>query len=227
MPLGLLRDRSILTGHHLDPGNKDSLITAIKHLIVEIGELEGSFNRDIARLKGFLTQDRDSVRRPYARTNAEYQRRTVFCATVNDNHFLTDHTGSSRFWTLPVQSINYDHEINQQQLYAQSYVELQQGASWWLKPEEDAQLEELNQTHRAVNAIEERVQLVMNPGLPDNRWVHKKPIEVLMAIGIRSPTNRQCKDCADVLKREYGPARKSQGALRYRIPLDLTRIPYS
>jgi hypothetical protein len=227
MPPGLLRDRSILTGHHLDPGNKDSLTTAIKNLIVEIGELDSSFKRDIARLKGFLTQDRDSVRRPYARTNAEYQRRTVFCATVNDDRFLVDHTGNSRFLTIPVESINYEHGIDTQQLYAQLYVELQKGAKWWLTTEEDAQLEELNQTHRAVNAIEERIQLVMNPDLPDNRWVHKKPIEVLMAIGIRSPTNTQCKDCADVLKREYGPARKSQGALRYRIPLDLSRVPYS
>ena len=225
MPPGLLRDRSILTGHHLDPGNKDSLTTAIKYLIVEVGELDSSFTRDVARLKGFLTQDRDSIRRPYDRTNAEYQRRTVFCATVNDPQFLVDKTGNSRFWTIPVESINYEHEIDTQQLFAQLYVELQQGAKWWLTVDEDRQLEELNQTHRAVNAIEERIQLVMNPDLPDDSWVHKKPIEVLMAIGIRSPSNRQCKDCADVLKREYGPARKSQGALRYRIPLDLSRVP--
>jgi putative DNA primase/helicase len=225
MPPGILRDKSILTGHHLDPGNKDSLTTAIKHLIVEVGELDSSLKRDVARFKGFLTQNRDSVRRPYARTNAEYQRRTVFCATVNDDQFLVDQTGNSRFWTIPVESINYAHSIDMQQLFSQLYVELQQGAEWWLTPDEDRQLETLNQSHRAVNAIEERVLLAMNPDLQENQWRYKKPIEVLMAIGIHNPSNRQCKDCADVLRREYGPKRKYQGNYMYRIPLDLSRIP--
>ena len=146
---------------------------------------------------------------------------------MNDDRFLVDHTGNSRFWTIPVESINYEHGIDMQQVYAQLYIQIQQDAKWWLTADEDRQLEDLNKTPRAVNAIKERIQLVMNPGLPDDRWGHKKPIEVLMAIGIRSPTNRQCKDCADVLRREYGPARKYQGDYKYRIPLDLSRVPYS
>jgi predicted P-loop ATPase len=63
----MLRDSLIKVDHHLDAGNKDSLLGAIDHLIVEIGELDSSFKRDVARLKGFLTSDRDKVRRPYDR----------------------------------------------------------------------------------------------------------------------------------------------------------------
>jgi len=141
IPDEMLRDSVILTGHHLDPANKDSLTTAIMHWLVEIGELDSTFRKDVARLKGFLTSDKDKVRRPYARTNSEYQRRTVFCASVNEETFLVDPTGNSRFWTLPVIKINYQHGIDMQQVFAQLATELSDGEQWWLTPEEDRQLE--------------------------------------------------------------------------------------
>ena len=116
----VLREAVIKTDHHLDGGNKDSLITAISHAIVEIGELESSFRRDVSRLKGFLTADSDKIRRPFGRGNSEYARRTVFYATVNQADFLVDNTGNSRWWTIPVDSIDYDHDIDMQQLFASS-----------------------------------------------------------------------------------------------------------
>ena len=56
-----LRESLIKLDHHLDAGNKDSLLTAVSHWIVEIGELDSSFKRDVSRLKGFLTRDQDST----------------------------------------------------------------------------------------------------------------------------------------------------------------------
>jgi predicted P-loop ATPase len=98
-----LRETVIKIDHHLDPHNKDSILGAITHWIVEIGELDSSFRKsDVSRLKGVLTSDSDRVRRPYARTESEYLRRTVFCATVNEENFLVDHTGNTRWWTLPL-----------------------------------------------------------------------------------------------------------------------------
>jgi len=66
VPDAILRESVLKLDHHLDAGNKDSIITAVCHWIVEIGELDSSFKKDIARLKGFLTADRDKVRRPSA-----------------------------------------------------------------------------------------------------------------------------------------------------------------
>ena len=82
----ILREQVLKLDHHLDPSNKDSLLTAISHWIVEIGELDSSFKKDIARLKGFLTSNSDKVRKPYGRTNSEYPRKTVFYATVAYSH---------------------------------------------------------------------------------------------------------------------------------------------
>jgi predicted P-loop ATPase len=131
----LLREMVIKVDHLLDPHNKDSILGAITHWIVEIGELDSSFKKDVARLKGVLTSDSDKVRRPYAKT--EYQRRTVFCATVNEENFLVDSTGNTRFWTLPLVSINYAHGIDMQQVFGQLALDVMAGAQWWLTPDED------------------------------------------------------------------------------------------
>jgi hypothetical protein len=136
--------------HHLDASNKDSILIALSHLIVEIGELDSSFRKDIARLKGFLTADRDKIRRPYGRYQHDYQRRTVFCATVNHSNFLVDDTGNSRWWTIPVISIDYDHSIDMLQLWAQVRDELyKQNEAWWLTPEEEKALDESNLNFRS------------------------------------------------------------------------------
>ncbi len=222
IPAGILRDVSILTGHHLDPGNKDSVTTAIKHWIVEIGELDSSFKKDIARLKGFITQDKDSFRRPYAPTNSEYPRQTVFCASVNEENFLIDQTGNTRFWTLPVISIDYGHNIDMQQVYAQLYNELQDDPVWWLTSEQDRQLEELNQTYKAVSALEEQLLQAWNMDLPKDRRKYMSASEQLRFIGIRIPSNPQCRDCGAINRKYFGPPKKINGIMKWKVPLDIS-----
>ena len=68
--------------------------------------------------------------------------------------------------------------------------------------------------------------MAMNPDLPKDKWSRKKPIEVLMAIGFRSPSNRQCKDCADVLRRNYGEPTKIQGHYKYFVPFDASLVSH-
>jgi putative DNA primase/helicase len=224
VPEGLLRSKYILTGHHLDVGNKDSTTTAFKHWIVELGELDSSFRKDVARLKSFVTQDRDSIRRPYARTNSEYQRRTVFCASVNEQNFLVDSTGNSRFWTIPLVKIDYDHQVNMQQVFAELHEELHHGAIWWLTPEEDRQLEELNLAHKSVSVIEERVLTTLKPDLPPEQWKYKSATEVLQATGMRSPSNPQARECGSVLRSLYGPPKKIHGIFKWKVPIDDTFV---
>ena len=92
---------------HIDPANKDTIISAVSHWLVELGELDGTLRKaDIARLKGFISQDMDQFRRPYGRAEEKFQRRTVFFASVNPEHFLADDTGNVRWWTVPVTGVN-------------------------------------------------------------------------------------------------------------------------
>lgn len=219
VPDAILREGVLKLDHHLDAGNKDSIITAVCHWIVEIGELDSSFKKDIARLKGFLTADRDKVRRPYGRTDSEYPRRTIFCATVNEHDFLVDSTGNSRWWTIPVTAVNYSHNIDMQQLFAQLAVDFQNGAQWWLTREEEQLLELHNKEHRNVSAIRERILEALDlDHVNDSGLPALTPTQLLQKLDIKNPTNTQSKECASVLREFVGESKKIQGQYKWRIP---------
>jgi|688.fasta_scaffold60829_2 putative DNA primase/helicase len=223
----LLRDRVIKLGHHLDAGDKDSMITAIGHWIVEIGELDSSFKKDVARLKGFLTSDRDKVRRPYARTAVETPRKTVFAATVNDCNFLVDPTGNTRFWTLPLVALNYDHGIDMQQLFAQIMLEFKAGQQWWLSPSQEVWLESFNQSHRIVSVIEETIFDALDldrKNDPDLKLMTST--QLLIELGFKTPTNQQCREVNNALRKLLGETKRKRvkGYTKWLVPLKENRI---
>lgn len=212
-----LRASFLKVDHHLDATNKDSILGAISHWLVEIGELDSTFKRDVARLKGFLTSTHDKVRRPYARGESEYPRRTVFCATVNDSNFLVDLTGNSRWWTVEVESLNYQHDIDMQQVFAELAVKLQAGAIWWLTADEEKLLDAQNTTYLAGSAIRDRLvkyaeQVAELQG--PLKTQHMTATEVLDAIGIKFPNNGQVRECGQILRQmqaQFGPKKKIRG----------------
>lgn len=229
VPDNQLRESVLKLDQRMDAGDKDCIIAAATHWIVELGELEGSFSRNMDRLKGFLTNDIDKVRIPYARCASVFPRRTVFSASVNETRFLVDSTGNSRWWTIPVTSINYQHQLEMQQIWAQFLVEYENGEQWWLTTEEEDLLEALNQDHRVVSVIEERVLPVLDlsrkneDGLPA-----MTATELLIKLGFKHATNPQAKECGSILRHHLGEPKKIKGIMKWRIPIakqpDFTKI---
>ena len=217
-----LRESVLKVDHHLDASDKDSKILAIAHWIVEIGELDSSLKKDIARLKGFITADTDKIRRPYAKAESEYQRRTVFCATVNEETFLVDPTGNSRFWTLPVTRIDYQHQVDMQQVFAQAKHEVDAGDIWWLDQQEEAMLAEANDNHRAISAIRELVLGQIKHSTDPNaaRMVRCGASEFLKQYClISAPTSAQSREAGQTFRDFYGAQKKSNGVYKWRIYL--------
>ena len=221
-----LCDQVIKIDHHLDTHNKDSVLTAISHLIVELGEIEGCLKKDISKLKGFLTSDFDKIRRPYARSISELPRRTVFVATVNDAAFLVDSTGNTRFWTIPVTSVDYQHNIDTQQLWAQLKVEFDNGAEWWLGKDDEELLESFNNAnHLVVSVIHERVMEEFDAsrvGTPGLKALSAS--QILMRIGISSPTDKQAKACATTLRLLLGESKRIRGINTWRFPFKVNTL---
>lgn len=136
-----------LEGATLDPTNKDSISRVTSHAIVELGEADSTMKKDVAAIKAFLTSNKDVFRPSYGRVDNRLPRRTVFCASVNDHEYLVDPTGNSRFWTIPVESINYKHDINMQQFWAQIRTYYKAGEIWWLQQDEEQILNTCNEDH--------------------------------------------------------------------------------
>jgi putative DNA primase/helicase len=203
--------------HHLDAHNKDSIFGAMTHWIVEIGELDSSLKKDIARTKGLLTNDCDKLRLPYTKTALEMPRRTVFAGTVNEWNFLIDQTGNTRWWTLPVVSLDFKHDIDMQQVFAQLAVEYRKGEQWWLNEHEETLLNDLNSQHQVVSPIEERIRERVDPKGKNARSM--TATKVLEEIGFKTPSNAQCKECGAVLRSIYGPPKRVQGIMKWKVAL--------
>lgn len=213
-----LREKVVKVDHHLDTSNKDSIFGAISHWLVEVGELDSSLKKDVARLKGFLTSDHDKIRRPYAKEDSEFARRTVFCATVNDPHFLVDTTGNSRFWTISVERINFNHSIDMQQVFAQLAVSLANGEQWWLTPQEEALLDDANGAHRAVSVIREELMDAIDttPGAEVSLRI-LTATALLKELGHDNPTNPQARECGAILRELFGdPNTKGKWKIPFR-----------
>lgn len=214
-----LRKKVVKTDHLLDPSDKDSIMGAVSHWLVELGELDSTFKKDVARLKGFITADMDKLRRPYARLDSEYQRRTVFFASVNDSRFLVDDTGNTRFWTIAVESINFKHGIDMQQLWAQVKTIYDSGEQWWLTREDEGELEELNKGHRVMPAVREIIQGYFNfESTNHTLYTKMSASEVLKTIGYEKPTNAQTKEAGSALRELLGEPTKSKGLSKWNVP---------
>ncbi|MBD8619266.1 virulence-associated E family protein [Sphingomonas sp. CFBP 13728] len=213
-----LADSVVKLGHHMDASNKDSVIGAICYAIVELGELDSSFKKDLARLKGFLTDDHDRVRRPYDRREASYPRRTVFAATVNEHQFLQDPTGNTRFWTIPVTKLDYTHTINMQQVFAQLAAEVEAGEIWWLQDNEEGLLDELNSLHASVSPVAEKLADAI-----DHTRIGADGLPALSATDVAEklgfPTTvPSAREAGAALRALLGPPKKIQGTMKWRVP---------
>lgn len=214
-----LRDEVVKLGHSWDGGSKDAKLCALRHRIVELGELEASLRKEMAGLKAFITETSDKIRPPYGKVEAEYPRSTIFAASVNDRQFLLDTTGNSRFWTIPVTRIETDHPVDMQQVFAELKQRFEDGEQWWLTDEEEDTLATINRQHRLISAVESKIEealdldLIGASGLP-----RMTASQVLKAIGIEKPTNAQSKEANVALRTLLGEPTRSKGYYWWRVP---------
>lgn len=101
-----IKEQFFKGGAVLDMKNKDSLMSATKVWICELGELDSTTKKEQSAVKAFLTEQTDRFREPYARKEAVRLRHTSFGGTVNPKSYLCDETGNRRYWTIPIDSID-------------------------------------------------------------------------------------------------------------------------
>ena len=214
---------AILTGHTLDMRSKDSIFIALSYWIVELGELDATFSKsEISALKSFTTQGMDKLRRPYAATESNFGRRTVFGGTVNESQYLNDPTGNRRFWSIEVDGFDLDSGVDMQQLWAEVKGLWVGGENWALNREEMAELNVHNEEFTVADPIEERLAAAFSWsefGLGNDLWV--TATDALMKIGVRDPSKGQTITAGRALKKLNGGQRKkTNGRVVFLVPAD-------
>ncbi len=155
-----------LEGAEINPDQKDSVLSAIRSWIVELGELDRTSRNNQSSMKAFITRREDVIRPPYARSDIRKPRQTNLIATVNGSGFLKDATGNSRYAVIELATVvdierlnrllgwHYDNGRVQQKnprLLKQFWLEVKSwydaGDSWNLSREQVAQLAQKNDEH--------------------------------------------------------------------------------
>ena len=151
----------------------DSVLSSTQTPIAELGELEVTFKRsEVGALKAFLTSAYDTYRPPYGRDVISVPRTTSFCATVNRTGFLDDPTGARRFWPISAISLNPEHGVDPQQLWAQVHTWWKQGEIWWLNEEEEGMHAMLISSFSAPSEVEDKFTAYFqkHEHLPKDLW---------------------------------------------------------
>lgn len=70
--------------------------------IIELAELNSIKRSEVASVKNFLSNQKDSYRAAYDRRVTPYPRQCIFCGTTNEDKFLKGDTGNRRFWVIQI-----------------------------------------------------------------------------------------------------------------------------
>lgn len=205
-----------LEGQTLNPADKDSVMSAASHWIVELGELDSTFRKaDVAQLKAFITRKQDTLRRPYARKDSVFPRRTVFAGTVNDFQFLHDPTGNRRFWPIDVHSLVRNTTINYQQLWAEVKSWYDAGERWYLSSAELASLNHYSETF-LVSDPDVEALLGTYSFFGCTEWTSKTMQAICVEIRIEKPTRVQTMRLAEAIRKYNGGQRpRMSNGLKY------------
>ncbi len=128
----------------VDLTNKDGYLVLHQSWITELGEIDHLTSvQSQEKVKAFLSSRRDIFRAPYAASAAIYPRSCVIVGTTNRDQFLTDSTGSRRFWPIKVTgTINVTLLRSwRDQLWAEALNLERAGVEHWLESSMDTRRE--------------------------------------------------------------------------------------
>jgi putative DNA primase/helicase len=211
-------------GYSLDPDNKDNIMGAIKYWIVELGEIESTFKKDLEKLKAFITQGVDELRRPYARGMSKFPRRTIFCGSVNGNEFLKDTTGNRRYWVVPCERIEFDDTIDMGKMWAEMYQAYTDGEIHYLTGEEIKELNNTNASFEMKDPVETLIETSFEWQTLERYWLTAKDIyNILTQHNSNNNKVKSTKQVATIIKKVIKNDKKKiktkGGYVFYAVPI--------
>ena len=143
---------------NINPTDKDTLIYLSTCMLIILDELENLNIKQLGSTKELITKSVIQIRRPYGSIYETITRRASFAGSVNNHEFLSDITGSRRFLPFEALSINYNHGISMDHVYAQAYALYRSGFRYWFDEEEIDVINRINDNYR-IKTIEEELLL--------------------------------------------------------------------
>jgi predicted P-loop ATPase len=139
----------------INPSSKDALVQISECILINMDELETMSKSQIGELKEMVTKAAVRIRRAYGFHVENMPRRASFSGSVNDKEFLNDSTGSRRFLSFEITSIQYNHGISMDQVFSQAYALFKSGFRFWFDGAEIQEIAANNEQFQSVPFEEE------------------------------------------------------------------------
>lgn len=213
----------VKSGMRLDPDNKDSIMDCTQSWLVELGEADGTIRKShVSAQKQFITKSLDHYRVPFGKRIRAVPRRTAFYGSVNPKNYLADDTGNRRYWSITATSINHQHGINMQQVWAEFKVLLDSGESYRLTDDEHALLNESNKEFELIEPLEELLKSKFNWDSPPCQY--KNCAEILVLMNYDRPNKNEANKIAAILNSMGVKKGSGNNKNRYHIPIDFVSL---
>lgn len=185
----------------MDIGSPNAYAQIQRTWIYEVAELDSIRKSANSATKAFLSAQEDTYRPAYGRHAVTKKRHCVFCGTTNEKSFISDMTGSRRFWPVEVGTVNLDWlNANREQLWAEAVVAYRNNESWWLQDDREDDLQQVSDEYRQQDPWEEilvvwmdtryqsqvTTQEIMQEGLKLEPYQMSKPSEMRVGTIMRS-----------------------------------------
>lgn len=191
--------------------NRDFYSKLHQHWIMEIGEIDTKFQRKKEdEIKDFITSARDVFRPAYGLKQLKCPRRFILTGSTNNGSFLTDQTGSRRYWIIRVNQ-NIDIATLEQEvdgIWAAAVRAYDNKEQWWLTEEEEKLLEQSNASYTYENPwyepIKEYIERHQNDLyiLPNN--VAQIPSLDISSKEVAKPNSKPLKEIRTLLQQKFG-----------------------
>ena len=139
--------------------DKDGLILLAKNFLINLDELSSLQKAEINALKSYFSKTSINVRLPYQSKNSNISRRASFIGSTNLAQFLSDETGSVRWLSFSINSIdfNYSKDIDINNVWRQAYHLYKRGVNPELTKDEVLENERRNSQFQQISLEEELV----------------------------------------------------------------------
>ena len=143
----------------MDIGSTNAYMQIHRAWIYEVAELDSIRRARNSSTKAFLSAQEDTFRPPYGHNAVTWKRHTVFCGTTNKAEFITDETGSRRYWPIEVGTIDPSWtEKNRAQIWAEAVVAYKNGERWYLENESQEELNAQSAEFRQFDPWQEIIE---------------------------------------------------------------------
>lgn len=155
----------------IKPDNKDTLKQLALRLLIVIDDQLHKLNKNNQDdLKFLITLPTVSWRPVFKEFDVDAPRLASFCGSVNGREYLTDLTGSRRFLSFYVKSIDIDalNKINIAKAYGQAYKLFKRGFQYWFDLEDIKDIDKENEMFSNVSVEKELIEKYFDLQNPKN-----------------------------------------------------------